>query len=558
MKTNIQYQLVVGTVLLLLVAGQVWNCAAVAPPSGGPKDETPPQLLSVTPPTETLQIAGGLEIRLVFSEYIDEKTITTAFHLSPLTDEDIQLDYEDDEVIVTLPDSLIENQTYILTVSRELKDEHGVPLAVTVQLAYSTGDRIEQGSISGELFFNTGPMAVHLWDLGLVERDSFFTRKPHFRIDASDDGSFEFNYLRPAEYGILAIEQSGAGLGLDQARFSYGVYREMLVDLRQDSLVTGIDIPVWREPQELKLLRGEWIGPSWGRLYFNNLLISEPDRFAVGLLDTIVSGVPADLILDPLDSTAVLVIAPDSLPAGKLAIEMFSVNDIYEQLLDTATLEMKIPADYDSTYLEVLWPEKNFVHQIESPVLKIILNKPLVDSVYAGAVRLLLFDSLEQAVTVSHSNFTGLEITPLEPWQEQGEYRLELQRDSIRAVDGSRFADSLITLPFKISRPVGFGGLAGSFNSIRTPIAIRLKGTENTARELIYLVNSDLVFSQDNIPEGFYSLMMFHDANENQRFDYGQAVPYIPAEWFYLYPDTIEVRANWVKELTPIDFREEQ
>ena len=31
------------------------------------------------------------------------------------------------------------------------------------------------------------------------------------------------------------------------------------------------------------------------------------------------------------------------------------------------------------------------------------------------------------------------------------------------------------------------------------------------------------------------------------------AYPITPSEWFYFYPDTFEVRANWETEITPIN-----
>ena len=48
----------------------IYSCAAVSAPEGGPKDETPPQLISSNPESGTLQFKGG-KVTLSFSEYID-------------------------------------------------------------------------------------------------------------------------------------------------------------------------------------------------------------------------------------------------------------------------------------------------------------------------------------------------------------------------------------------------------------------------------------------------------------------------------------------------------
>ncbi len=550
-----KYYIIVPAILIVMVA-LIWNCAAIGQPSGGPVDETPPRVISVTPSTETLGISGGQKIMVAFSEYIDQNTIAAGFHLSPLAEQELELKYKDDEIIVTLPDSLIPDQTYILTVGRELKDEHGVALAEPVQLAYSTGDRIEKRSIAGRVYFNASPVALHLWDLSLVDHDSLFARKPHFRTDAADDGRFVFQYLRPAEYGILAIDRSGAGLALDPSRMGYGVYRELSVDLVSDSSVTGINIPVWREPQALRLLRGEWTNPCWGRLYLNNPVRSLPEEFRVWHSDSLELKIEAGLIIDPLDSTAFIIVTEDSLPAGKLVVRGSGFTDIHDQRLDTLKLEMKIPAQYDSTGLELLAPTKNFKVKSGRQKLELIFSKPMLFDSTITAIELLQSDTILVPVAVQQQDYFKLVVSSMAKLDEKIGYSVKIYRDSLPAVDHSQLADSLVILPFTVASSRGFGGLSAPIKNARFPAAVQLERTENSAGKLIYFVNSDSVFSQDVIPEGYYSLMIFQDLNTNRRFDFGQALPYSPSEWFYIYPDTIEVRANWLKELPEIDTEE--
>ena len=35
----------------------------------------------------------------------------------------------------------------------------------------------------------------------------------------------------------------------------------------------------------------------------------------------------------------------------------------------------------------------------------------------------------------------------------------------------------------------------------------------------------------------------------------GNIYPYIPSEWFYIYPDTVEIRANWDMELEVLNIQ---
>ncbi len=66
------------------------------------------------------------------------------------------------------------------------------------------------------------------------------------------------------------------------------------------------------------------------------------------------------------------------------------------------------------------------------------------------------------------------------------------------------------------------------------------------------IVNSKSQFEFETIPEGNYSLYFFIDSDNNMKYNFGNTYPNIPSEWFYFYPDTFEVRANWETEIVPV------
>ena len=90
----------------------VFSCAAIQAPSGGPKDQTAPFLLYSTPATGTTNFDQSI-VKLIFSEYILERSISDAISLLPKTNDPIQVKYKGKELVVKLPDSLLIDQTYI-------------------------------------------------------------------------------------------------------------------------------------------------------------------------------------------------------------------------------------------------------------------------------------------------------------------------------------------------------------------------------------------------------------------------------------------------------------
>lgn len=196
-----------------------WKCAAIAPASGGPKDTTPPVLLSANPPSGTVRLLEPV-VELTFSEYMDEKSFAAGIRIAPVLKDDPTVKFKGKSVIVTLPTGIKNDMTVVLTLSRSIKDEHGVELAKPIQLAYSTGDVIDTGIIKGWVYASQ-PAGVYLfYDEG---SDTLLLSKPDYISETEDDGSFEFNYLSSGKYKILAIERGAAGVQLDQKRMSYGV-----------------------------------------------------------------------------------------------------------------------------------------------------------------------------------------------------------------------------------------------------------------------------------------------------------------------------------------------
>ena len=53
----------------------IYSCAAIQSPSGGPKDNTPPILLGSIPESGTIKFEGG-KVELMFSEYLLEKSLS--------------------------------------------------------------------------------------------------------------------------------------------------------------------------------------------------------------------------------------------------------------------------------------------------------------------------------------------------------------------------------------------------------------------------------------------------------------------------------------------------
>ena len=84
-------------------------------------------------------------------------------------------------------------------------------------------------------------------------------------------------------------------------------------------------------------------------------------------------------------------------------------------------------------------------------------------------------------------------------------------------------------------------------------LVVEAVSIENSVDRYPTVVNSDSTFELNTLPSGKYTLLFFEDSDNSEDYSYGEIFPFKRAEWFYFYPDTIDIRTNWDYELKEIN-----
>ncbi len=520
-----------------------WQCAAIGSPGGGLKDNTPPELLSADPPSGTVNLSS-IKVQLKFSEYMDEKSFENGIRFAPVFREQPNIHIKGDEVIITLPDEITRDMTVVITLSRMIKDEHGVELAYPIQLAYSTGNKIHHGTIRGNVYSGQ-PTSVYLFQEN--DSDTLMLSPPDYISETGDDGSFEFNFLPDSTYEVLSIDRAASGARLDPSRMAYGVYWERNIFL--DSLKTDIRLRLHREESPLRLLRGEWLGWNHGQIYFNNQL---PREIVFNNLK--IGTKKLNWFINPADRTSVMVATNDSLRNKKEQISFSSIMLDEKILLDSSSIMVGIPSERDTSYLRIIQPESKVtvIPDRTGPPLELIFSRPIGETLVNHYIFLLFTDDTTN-VEINQEMTTPMSLSffPLKGWQGESSYQLKIIRlDTIELKNALK--DSVTLIDITTNRQLGYGGLLGSISGISGNLVAEINHTENMAWKFMSIVNSSGQFEFIEIPEGKYTFSLFEDIDNNFVYSYGKVYPFKPSEWFYESGDTIEVRANWDIELSPL------
>ena len=532
----------------------IYSCAAIQAPPGGPKDIIPPKLIHAVPANGSIYFTGG-RVELVFSEYLQENSVHNAIRIQPSLPEPLGIKYKGRTLWVDFPDSLIENQTYIISINRDLRDEHGVQLGQGLQIAYATGSEIDRGEINGKVYYDK-PVALHLW---MVNSESdltqFYTSPPDYVTDADNEGNYSFYHLSPGSYRLIGVDRSSAGLSLDPERMIYGLSWRNIVQLDSNQVKDGINMRIAERSRKIKLIRGEWLGRYWGKLFFSDNISNYEKLLSVHVIKDSSILIPTTF-LDMLDKKVLHFILPDSLPDdSRLTITIPAISQGERTLIDSGRVTVRASSESDTSYLDIINPKNGFEIKPEEDrvvPLDIFFSRIMKDSVNEDTIH-LLSDTIAIPFSSQWLSPLHLQIVPKENWIPRSKFSLVIVRDRIFPFFGRSLQDSIKTIQISTTNFIGFGNLVGRIEKpYPQPLIAELVPFENEQSKQWTVVNSNSEFEISHVSEGKYSLLIFNDLDGIRNYSYGQVDPFQPAEWFRFLPDTITIRNNWDMEITDI------
>jgi len=429
------------SIIVLLFIG---SCAVIKPPSGGPKDTTPPLLVYAEPSSGTLQYKGE-QIRLEFSEYMDESSIEKGIRVFPNVEGEISINTRGTNLTVDFPDNLEENKTYVINLSRDIKDEHGVEMAEAIFLAYSTGDKIDNGAISG-IVWGDGPMSVHLWRI--IKQDSLeniFQTMPNYFTDVSNKGGYNFQFLSAGNYLLLALDRSAAGLALDTRRMQYGLFWQKIIALDQDQSITDVNMITKIEQPQLRLQRGEWNANNWGRIFFSRSLNDLHENYSVILgYDDGTTESPVSFH-DPVNPNSLILVRSDKSPISSkinIKIENIFIDDIV--FLDSASVSVAVPKE-DKNYIELTEPKKAVTitptANKDTAYLELKFSEPIPQ--WGLEYELYKNDTISVSKRIVYINPIWVNILPQDNWEPRINYTLKIFASDTLENMGKMLQDSI-------------------------------------------------------------------------------------------------------------------
>lgn len=548
--------------LPILLAGLVlFGCAEIGPPPGGEVDTQPPELVSTYPENGSRDVRPGREIDILFTEPVVEPSRGKPVYISPRQTKDPKIKWSGNRIRITLDQPFDSNQTYIVSVSSEVRDLRGNRLDSAVTIAFSTGDLIDTGRVAGTILREGKPaagMLVGLYRSGLlgdsIVYDSVY---PTYLTSTSKTGEFALQYLPPGGYRLIGFEDKNHDERLNPGREEFALPdRPTIVggDLPLDSLIMSMTKYDTLSPAILSAVgtRDGLVRLRLKKSIDMELLGPHPSNLLLRSAEDSLRIYPAQGLLEAdEEKSAVLTVYAGSLPEGLYSADLtYSVD---QPTLRFDSFQFKRQDDDNPPAIAAFRPDDKpeFVQQID---MRMTFSEPLDKTKLTDQTFVLWRgDSTPVSLTWAWEDPFHLAFTPGELTAGQ-KYRLDVTEFELVDLAGNIAGDSLTAYPFATLNGDSLGSVSGKTlisipDRVGRPVMLTF---ESVKGKRLFEVTADNSQFSLTLPPGKYLLSGFVDQDGNEEKFNGSLFPYRLAETEAFYPDTVAVRARF--ETAGIEF----
>lgn len=197
-----------GSLFVVAAALLLAACASIGRPEGGPRDMTPPVVVSSTPAPGSVNVSNG-RIDIVFDENITLDDPMNKIVVSPPQKKQAQINSNGRRVRITLRDTLRDSTTYTVDLADAVRDLNEGNILDGLAIDFSTGPSIDTLMISGIVFEGRTLEPAQGMIVGVYSTpvaDTALTTLPMDRITKTNAlGRFTIRNLKPGSYRVFAI-----------------------------------------------------------------------------------------------------------------------------------------------------------------------------------------------------------------------------------------------------------------------------------------------------------------------------------------------------------------
>jgi hypothetical protein len=187
------------------------GCANIIPPTGGPRDTLPPQLVSALPKDSTLNFRAN-RITLTFDEYVDLQEVQNNLLFTPTFEINPEVSVRAKTVTVRFRDSLLPNTTYLLNFGNAIRDVNEANPVRNYTYTFSTGPVLDSLTLTGKVLLAENGKADSTLIVMLhrnLSDSAVIKERPVYVARVDSAGNFRFQNLPKDTFAIYALGEAG-------------------------------------------------------------------------------------------------------------------------------------------------------------------------------------------------------------------------------------------------------------------------------------------------------------------------------------------------------------
>ncbi|HEY3295957.1 MAG TPA: Ig-like domain-containing protein [bacterium] len=525
------------------------SCARIGAPPGGPEDKTGPRVVSSFPVPDTTNVPRKLVARLVFSKPVNHKSVEAALYMSPDPRQRLRYHWHGNTLDLIYLDSLLENRTYVISMGSQAKDTRGNPAGTTTTVAFSTGSRIDRGSVDGWVSDVAAPQAVSVWAYHL-RGDTVpnpISDEADYRLQVGSDSRFHFGYLREGRYRVFAVnDRNFDGLWNPSAE---------PIGIPPWDVTVGDSLTPWLS---FRLMMQDSAAPTLRALReFNEHEMDVRTSRAVPVLQGhFVSGTgdsirQLDAFPDSAGSEIWRVFPERPLTAGLWTVTVSGMDNLGLRFTATDTVSARALPDTARPHMTTD-PAARMMTRIPPSAMHLMFDKPVtLDSLAPINFRMTAgTDTDTVVVRLQIRNPHMWDVVPATPLLAGKPVKLRFDGRAVRDLAGHTLLDTTVNVQFGVLSPDSMGGIKGELaTKVSAPYLYRMLSFKGRTTEVAKTVAPGPgAFSLELLPVGKYLIEVTRDANRDSTYSYGRMWPFNFSEPFLTSPDTVTIRARWEYE----------
>lgn len=591
-----------GSLFIVAAALLLAACASIGRPEGGPRDMTPPVMVSSTPAPGSVNVSNG-RIDIIFDENITLDDPMNKIVVSPPQKKQAQISSNGRRVRITLRDSLRDSTTYTVDLADAVRDLNEGNILDGLAIDFSTGPSIDTLMISGIVVEGRTLEPAQGMIVGVYATpvaDTALTTLPMDRITKTNAlGRFTIRNLKPGNYRVFAINDLNHDFHWDRSEDIAFLDRDispsaMAIELTDtftdaagnDSLVTR---PATRFlPDDILLT---WFNENYKPLYL--VKHERPDARRLTLeMSTRSDSLPQLMLLNTvragarLDREAVVQSSPglDALTYWLRDTVLISSDTlkIAARYLHTDTLD-NITFTTDTLTFALRQPKKKKKRDEETdsvPKLEFVnigissrqpqdLNIPLLFETSAPTASIdstgfrieELVDSVWMPVAARipspPDSLQPMRLLTELTWKPKTKYRVTIDSLAVTDIYGNHnrpFVQEVSTHAIE-----DYAALFFNIGDLGPDSAIVELLTSDKPVRLEPVRNGVATF--EYVTPGAYYARLFIDRNHNGRWDTGSVADTLQPEDVFYFPKKLNLKKNWDVEQqwniyeTPVDLQ---